>query len=154
MTAISASYNEILQHDADLYFQEHPLATTAELAMWAISTGRWEPPQDLILRRCREDFARALREQYITDDDGQSVRAKHAARTTRGDHQETFWGDIRTAPVSHMRVAFQQRREQIVGDCRQLSRDVEYFNKKRSESVQLVFDFRDDIEEGKFPSRL
>ena len=29
-----------------------------------------------------------------------------------------LWADVRTAPKRHMEIAFQQRRQQIVGDCR------------------------------------
>ena len=152
MVKTALTYIEALQRDADEYFAEHPLATTKELAVWAIQTRRWEPPPDLILKRCREDFARALREQYIQDDLGRPVRAKHAARIIRGDQQKTFWADIRKAPRKHMEVAFQQRREQIVGDCRQLQRDIDYYNKAHPDErpVQMVFDFTEDVEEMAF----
>ncbi|HEY0982281.1 hypothetical protein [Schlesneria sp.] len=153
MGKYAMTYTEAMQKCADKYFEEHPLATTSDLAVWAITSGFWEPPSDLVLRRCKQDFARALREQHIIDDKGNSIRAKHAARIVSGEKQMTFWGDIRKAPTEHIIIAFQQRREQIVGDCRQLDRDIEYFNKTRSEpgkEFQMVFDFRDDIEEGKF----
>ena len=144
-----------MQKYADEYFEQYPLATTSDLAVWPIKTGKWEPPSDLVLRRCKQDFARALREQHILDERGLLIRAKHATRISGGERQQTFWGDIRKAPREHLILAFQQRREQIVGDCRQLDRDVEYFSKTRSEvgkEFQMVFDFRDDIEEGKFSS--
>ena len=127
----------------------------SDLAVWPIKTGKWEPPSDLVLRRCKQDFARALREQHILDERGLLIRAQHATRISGGERQQTFWGDIWKAPREHFILAFQQRREQIVGDCRQLDRDVEYFSKTRSEvgkEFQMVFDFRDDIEEGKFSS--
>ena len=52
-----------------------------------------------------------------------------------------------------METAFRQRRVQIVGDCRQLKRDVDYYNDAHpsQELIQLFFDFTDDIEEGQFP---
>jgi len=117
-----------------------------------IRTGRWEPPVDLVLKQCREDFARALREQHFTGEDGKPIRAKHVARVTRGGQQMHLWVDIRKAPRKHMEVAFQQRREQIVGDCRQLKRDIDYYNvaSKTNLPIQMLFDFRDDIEEGEF----
>ena len=101
----------------------------SDLAVWPIKTGKWEPPSDLVLRRCKQDFARALREQHILDERGLLIRAKHATRISGGERQQTFWGDIRKAPREHLILAFQQRREQIVGDCRQLDRDVEYSTK-------------------------
>ena len=152
--ATSMTYTEALQRDADEYFEEHPLATTNELAVWAITSGRWDAPPDLILKRCRQDFANALRAQHILDEHGQTIRAKHAARMPGPERQKTFWGDIRKAPNQHLEIAFSQRREQIVGECKQLSRDIDYYNKTRQpESLyQKVFDFRDDIEEGEFSS--
>jgi hypothetical protein len=105
------------------------------------------------LSKCQEDFSRALREQYITNSQGRPVRAKHVARITKGEEQLHLWADIRRAPRVHMEMAFQQRREQIVGDCRQLKRDVDYYNAAhpRNAPIQLIFDFRDDLEEGDFP---
>ncbi len=161
MSRTSHSYNEILQHIADDYFAEtgKGTATTKEIAVWAVHTRRWEAPPDLVLRKCREDIAKAMREQYILDEAGQPVRAKHVARITRGDQQLHLWADIRSAGESHMTAAFQQRREQIVGDCRQLKRDMDFYNGLHPERlpIQLWFDFRDDIEEGEFstdyPSR-
>ncbi len=150
----TTTYNEMLQRLADEYFEStgQSRATTKEIAVWAVSSGQWDPPADLILRKCREDFSRALREQYIEDAAGRPIRAKHAARIISGSTQGTFWADIRTAPRDHMETAFQQRREQIVGDCRQLKRDQDFYNSEHpSESpIQLVFDFSDDIEEGDY----
>ncbi len=151
---ISCSYNEKLQKLADKYYTEtgKEKASAKEIALWAISTKQWEPPQDLIISKCREDFSRAMREQHIIDDSGKTIRAKHVARIIRGDKQLHLWADIRNAPRSHMEKSFQQRRVQIVGDCRQLKRDMDYYNQQHpSESpIQLVFDFRDDIEEGEY----
>jgi len=152
--AAHSGYYEMLQHYADEYFEEtgKEEATSMELAVWAVKTFRWEPPSDLVLRKCREDFSRAMREQHIKDDQGQPVRAKHAARRIVDQKQRTFWADIRRAPRAHMLTAFQQRREQIVGDCRQLDRDAAYYNKlhPENEPIQLVFDFTEDVEEGRF----
>ena len=151
---ISTSYVEQLQKLADLYFAEtgQETATAKEIAQWALIAGHWSPPPDLVLRKCREDFANAMREQYVKNDDGKPVRAKHVARYSKGDVQQHFWADIHTAPRSFMERAFNQRREQIVGDCRQLDRDVEYYNGKHPTElpIQQEFDFRDDVEEGKF----
>ncbi len=152
----TGGYFELLQRFADDFFEQtnSETATTKDIAVWAIQTGRWDPPSDLILRKCREDFAKALREQHIADRYGRPVRAKHVARITRGDQQLHFWADIRRAPRHHMEVAFQQRREQIVGDCRQLKRDIDFYNEShpKARPIQMVFDFRDDVDEGDFPT--
>lgn len=150
----SATFNEVLQKHKDEYFAEtgKALTTTRELAVWAIKTGRWEPPPDLVIRKCREDYARALREEYITDSSGQPVRVNQAARRKIGESQGTFWGDIRTIPRKHMETASAQRREQIVGECRQLDRDERYYNEHHSDEspLQTYFNFVDDVYEGRF----
>ncbi len=48
-----------------------------------------------------------------------------------------------------MQTAFQQRRQQIVGDCRQLKTDVDSYNENANPdtSIQMVFDFRQDLTE-------
>lgn len=148
------TYSELMQGFADEYYEETGKAsvTTKELAIWAIQTSRWEPPQNLIIKKCQEDFARALRGQHISNEHGHPIRVKHVARITRGDQQLHLWADIRHAPREHMEIAFQQRREQIVGDCKQLNRDLEYYNEQNigAQNIQMIFDFRDDIEEGEF----
>jgi len=51
-----------------------------------------------------------------------------------------------------MQKAFIQRREQIVGDCVQLCTDVDAYNSIHEDQppIQMLFDFRDDIEERRF----
>ena len=150
----STYFNEMLQQHKYEYLQEtgQSLATTMELAVWAIRTGRWEPPRDLALRKCREDYAKALREEYVRGADGLPVRVNQAARRTVGDKQITFWADIRTAPRDHVDAARQQRREQIVGECRQLDRDERFYNGLHPDEspMQTEFDFRDAVVEGRF----
>ena len=49
-----------------------------------------------------------------------------------------------------MQKAFNQRREQIVGDCLQLKTDVDVYNDLnigKSPPIQLVLDFQDDVAE-------
>lgn len=152
----SRSYNHQLQELADEYYRStrKSAATTKEIAAWAIGTGRWTPPTNLVLKKCREDFSKALREQYIRGGRGQVVRAKHVVRKLVGEQQMHLWADIRSAPREHMEVAFQQRREQIVGDCNQLKRDVEHYNDLHPSNIpiQLEFNFTEDVDEGQFPS--
>jgi hypothetical protein len=90
-----------------------------------------------------------MREEYITDPQGRRVRAKHAAMRLQGEIQLTLWDDIRTAGKEHMEVAFQQRRQQIVGDCKQLKTDVDSFNdnNKQGAVIQLTLNFTNDVAE-------
>lgn len=120
-------------------------ATTRQISAWGIKNGLWKPHPDSVISQLAEQLSRAMREEYIVDNQGRTVRAKHAARFDQG----VLWADIRTAPREHMEIAFQQRRHQIVGDCRQLKTDVDSFNDNGNSGrlIQMVFDFRDDLAE-------
>lgn len=156
ITRTHDTYTEALQRIARDYIVETGCEsyTTKELAIWAIRTRRWEAPSDLLVRKCREDFARALRQELICNQHGQTVRANHVARITRGDKQLHLWADIRNAPHEHIELAFDQRRKQIVGDCRQMARDADYYHSLHPDRprIQQVWDFTEDVEEGRFPT--
>lgn len=124
-------------------------AQASDIAAWALREGQWKPHPDRLIRQLADQLAGAMREDYFTDAQGRNVRAKHAARVVRGGVQIMLWDDIRTAPPQHMQIAFQLRRRQIVGDCRQLKTDVDSFNDNSnpSDPIQMVFDFTADIAE-------
>jgi hypothetical protein len=90
-----------------------------------------------------------MREEHFTDAEGHVIRAKHVARIERAGEQIALWADIRSASREHMQMAFQQRRQQIVGVCRQLKTDCDYYNENKNPEapIQIVFDFRTDLEE-------
>jgi hypothetical protein len=96
-----------------------------------------------------------LREEYATDDSGRRYRVNHAVRVSKAGVQLTFWAVMQDAPREHMQKAFIQRREQIVGDCVQLATDVEAYNamKPEQKAIQMIFDFRDDVEERRYWDR-
>ena len=128
-------------------------ATAREAAAWGVERGMIELPDVDPLGRLASDMSTALREEYATDAEGRRYRVNHAVRVTKGGVQHTFWAIMKDAPREHMQKAFIQRREQIVGDCVQLNTDVEVYNglHKDEEPIQMLFDFRDDIEERKLP---
>jgi hypothetical protein len=145
------TYNEQLQAVVRQYRnggEEWP-TTARHIAAWAINEGLWQPQLTLLISQCAEEVSDAMREEYIVDRQGRRVRAKHAARLKIDGRQTVLWDDIRTAPRAHMAVAFQQRRQQIVGDCRQLKRDIDSYNENQSpaEPVQTCFDFTADLAE-------
>lgn len=96
-----------------------------------------------------ERLSRAMREEYIKDPQGRVVRAKHAARIEREGEQLMLWADIRSADRTHMEIALKQRRQAIVGDCRQLKIDADSYNENRNPGtpIQLIFNFEDDLAE-------
>ena len=124
-------------------------ATTKDIAAWAIKMRRWQPHPASVISQCADQLARALREEYFTDPQGRRVRAKHVAVLDKDGEQLPLWADIRSAPREHLEMAFQQRRSQIVGDCRHLKIDVDSYNENSSEGrpIQIIFDFTLDLEE-------
>jgi hypothetical protein len=125
-------------------------ATAQQIAEWAWRRQLYTPQPNAAIRELAGRLSDALREELIVDPQGRSVRAKHVARTEQPDgSQLSMWDDIRTAPHEHMEIAFQQRRNQIVGDCVQLKADVDSYNENRlpPRPIQLVLDFTDDVAE-------
>lgn len=128
--------------------------TSRELALFAINNGYWQLGPSKKVSMCATEISRAMRKQKHTDSQGRSVRTMHAAKSVRVDDDGTerqlvLWDDIHTADPSYMEVAFQQRRTRLVNGCHQLKTDVDSFNDERpsGEPIQMVFDFRDDLEE-------
>lgn len=127
-----------------------PWPTSAKsIADWAISAGKWELPAAAIRRRCADDIASAMREEYMTDRKGRRVRLLHPAPLSVDGQTEMIWDDIRSASRDHMQVSFQHRRKGIVGDCRQMKVDVDSYNDAHpdAEPIQIVFDFTMDLAE-------
>lgn len=124
-------------------------ASTKTMGAWAIRTGRWKLPPSAAINKCAEDLANAMREEYMTDLKGRRVRVKHSAKVWKNGEQTVLWDDIRTAPRRHMQVSFQNRRQEIVSDCRQLKSDCDSYNDAHTgdDPLQIVFDFTMDLAE-------
>ena len=122
-------------------------ASARDIAAWVIENKLWAMRPSDIVNRFADELARAMREEYIVDPQGRTVRAKHAAKVKVNGEQMTLWDDIRTADRDFMTIAFQQRRQQVVGDCRQLKVDVDSYNQNKNpgEPIQIVFDFTLDV---------
>ncbi|MCC6863398.1 MAG: hypothetical protein IT544_01115 [Rhodobacteraceae bacterium] len=146
-----ARYNEQLQKVWHQYEAQNGFvpSTTREAVAWGVSQGMIQLPELDRFAKLAEDMATALREEYATDEQGRRYRVNHAVRVSKAGVQYTFWAIMKDAPRDHMQKAFIQRREQIVGDCVQLSIDVAAYNdfNKGEAPIQMIFDFRDDIEE-------
>jgi hypothetical protein len=126
-------------------------ATAKDIAGWAIRNHLWEATQISKMEILAKKLSEAMREEYFTDPQGRRVRRFHALRDIKilpdGKHKQlTFWIDV-DAPFEDMRRAFQQRRMQVLGDCRQLKTDIDSYNdnNKYNGTVQMVFDFTEDL---------
>ena len=146
-----ATYAERMQQLWDAYETAgNPTpATTHEVAAWAVRKGLWRPRPADVISRCAAELADALRQEYFVDKQGRKVRAMHAACVRDRGQQLVLWADMRTAPRRHIEAALKQRRQQIVSDCRQLKTDADSYNDNHPDEkpIQIVFDFRRDLEE-------
>jgi hypothetical protein len=146
-----ATYVKQMQQIVDEYrLAGEPWPTTAKnIADWAILSGRWRMPAAAVRRRCADDIAAAMREEYYTDRRGRRVRLLHPAPLVADGERHMFWDDIRTAARPHMTLSFQNRRKGIVGDCRQFKTDVDSYNENHPEQepIQIVFNFEMDLAE-------
>ncbi|GHG79760.1 hypothetical protein [Comamonas sp. JC664] len=128
--------------------------TTTEVAKYAVDKGWLKLPEPTNpLTRLSDDLAKSWREEVRHDEStGRPYRANHAVVETHGGKQRTLWGDIDEAPRPFMQKAFIQRREQIVGDCYQLTNDADHYNSTHptEEPIQIPLDFTEDVEERKF----
>ncbi len=143
------SYTDQMQKMVHAYREagEKWPASSREIAYWAINNGHWVPQPSAIVAQCADQISKALRDEYYTDPQGRRVRLNHVAHSD--GEQLALWDDIRTAKPEHMLLAFQQRRQQILGDCRQLKNDADSYNENRrpERNIQMVFDFTLDLEE-------
>lgn len=128
--------------------------TSREIAAWAQRNGLYEPERKSVVDQLALEISHAMREEYFTDEQGRRVRKKHAICEMQdigdGKHKQlTFWVDIEDAKPEEMQGAFQQRRMQVLGDCRQLKTDVDSYNdnNKYDDAIQMCFDFTEDLVE-------
>ena len=124
--------------------------SSREVARWLVSTGGWKQHPLEAEKQCARDISRALGEEYMTDPHGRRVRTHHVVSIDREGEQVALWSDMPTATREHMALGFQQRRQRIVGDCKQLKIDVDSYNDNynaSAEPIQVVLDFTDDVAE-------
>lgn len=133
-------------------------ASARQIAIWAINHGHYVPSRAKLLTLAAEEISKAMGHEYFTDDQGRRVRIMHCARVvqkgTSGEKQQAvLWDDIRTAGRSFMERAFQQRRRQIVAECKQLKNDVDGWNHSRplERPIQLELDFSADVSPESLP---
>jgi len=124
-------------------------ATSTDIARWAIEKQLWQIHPGAIVRQCADQLANAMREEFYTDPQGRRVRLMHAAPYPKNGRQYLLWDDMRTASNGHMHAAFQNRRQQIVMDCRQLQMDTDSYNQNfnKEKPIQMIFDFTLDLAE-------
>ena len=95
------------------------------IAAWAIRKRRWQPSQKEMIVGAAQELAEAMRSEMEMDPQGRTVRAKHCALITERDQagnkvQKRLWFDRSSSTPELMRLALQQRRRKVLGECKQL----------------------------------
>ena len=125
--------------------------TMQDVAKFAVGKGWPLPKPKSAIELLSEQFAQAAREDYRKDEvTGRPYRANLAVVINQGKpgEQYTLWTDIDAAPKPIAKKAFQQRREQMVGDAVHLSDDVDHWNRvnPNEEPITTELDFGPDVE--------
>jgi hypothetical protein len=135
-------------------------AEAIEMADWALRNDLWKPKPVDLRKQLAEELSRAMSEEFFTDPQRRRVRAKHVARVDVGGKQKNLWVDLRDKNPASAKlkiVSLQNRRQQIVGDCKQLKTDVDSFNENYNytnlEPFQLILDFTDDVAEAEIAAQ-
>lgn len=121
-----------------------------DVAKFGVTKG-WSLPAPINpIDRFAKELADAAREEIKYDKvTGEPYRANLAVTDITG--QRHFWVDMDTAPRKHVYKSLFMRREQVVGDCLQLSFDQDHWNSIRREEAPIIIpmDFTDDVIERK-----
>lgn len=119
-----------------------------EIAEWAVANDKYQLTRGMAVAQCAERIARAMRLEHIKDRKGRSVRKYYAARLRESGQMVIRWDDW-NADRPFMEVSTANRRNQILGECRQLKDDVDSYNERKSPDrpIQVEFNFNVDLEE-------
>ncbi len=123
-------------------------------ARWAHANGLLDTPTIDVIRVMARALARACRQDYIEDENGEPVRRRHAVREARGDKQLTLWPKMEDITPEKFRVSLTSRRNGTVQDALQIERDKRYYNKHYNpgNAIEMDFNLTHDIEEHFMPT--
>jgi hypothetical protein len=123
-------------------------ATKLEIGAWAVANDRYQITRGVAINQVAERIVRAMGLEHVRDKKGRSVRKFYAARI-REDGQLTMKWDDWNAPRPFMEVSSANRRNQILGECRQLKNDMDSYSERRcpENPIQTDFNFNVDLEE-------
>jgi hypothetical protein len=123
-------------------------AKKSEIAEWAVVHDRYELTRGMAVSQCAERIGRAMGLEHVRDRKGRSVRKYYAARLREDGQLVMKWHDW-DAPRPFMEIAGANRRNQILGECRQLKTDMDSYSDRHCAEapIQIDFNFNIDLEE-------
>lgn len=118
-------------------------ATARDMAEWAVEAGMYKLPPFAATKKCAEELADAMRLQYMPVKGGRRVRAMHSWPTEQG----TLWDDLRTIKRGPMELSTALKRSGVVGEVKQLKRDLDFFNEFHPDEppIEISFNFENDL---------
>ena len=124
------------------------------VAAWAYRKGLFDPQPHDVIKQFAKELARACRQDFIEDENGEPVRQRHSVKVDQGGKQLVFWFKMEDASRENMRLSAQARRRGTLADVLQIVRDVAWYNKKYNpgDPLQLDFNYNKDIEERQQPT--
>jgi hypothetical protein len=140
------------------YAGEHGLTEVDpdDVAKWMVDTGRYDPRPLSIVKRCKQELVRALKDERITDPEGREVRANHCIRWREGDTLFSRWVGIYEAKPGRMRTSLAQRLRQMEAQVHQHHTDWSSYNDHNIHGAQLGlfdYDFNKAVDERNQPTQ-
>lgn len=125
-----------------------------DVAVWAHTQGLMDLPKVDPFRQMARTLARACRQDYFVDENGEPVRRRHAVKEKRGYKQLTFWPNMEDMTPAKLRTSLTCRRKGSGQDILQIERDRRYFNKNFNpgDPIEMDYDFNKDVEEHFMPT--
>jgi hypothetical protein len=151
-TVYARQLREITEQYVEASGSEDP--NLKDLAKWAYENGKIEKPDIDIIKILAKAFARALQQDFFSNENGDPVRHWHAYKEKRGEKQLTFWFKMEDGTPEKMRLSAQWRRRGTLLDVMQLDRDIDYFNKHYNpgDAIAMDYNFNPDVTEQRLPT--
>lgn len=156
-TSTRPTRKEYFQKAVHAYMQEFGVTEVDpdEVAKWMCDTRKYEETPYSIVKRCKQELSRAMKDEMIVDPQGRDVRRMHCIRFRVAGETKSLWAPIYDAKPEHMRLSLQQRRRGIRGEVLQHHTDFTSYNDNNNSGAQLElfdYDFNKDVAEHSMPT--
>jgi hypothetical protein len=123
-------------------------ASKTQIGEWAVANDRYQLTRGMAVNQAAERIGRAMGLEHVRDRKGRSVRKYYSARVRENGQLVMKWDDL-NAPRPFMEVSSANRRNQILGECRQLKTDMDSYSERKCPDapIQVDFNFNIDLEE-------
>jgi hypothetical protein len=123
-------------------------ASKTEIGEWAVANDRYQLTRGMAINQAADKIGRAMGLDHVRDKKGRSIRRYYSARVRENGQLVMKWDDY-NASRPFMEVSSANRRNQILGECRQLKTDMDSYSERKCPEapIQVNFNFNIDLEE-------